>query len=399
MKVMITANPLGYLTEQLEAWRKAGSYQRLRVLESPCDPISRFDGREVINLASNNYLGLADHPKLIEAQVEAAKRFGAGSGAVRTISGTMSIHMQLEERIADFKRSEACVVFQSGFAANAGTVSAILGPEDHIISDALNHASIIDGCRLSKAKIHVFPHKDTVRAAEILRELDGASGRKLLITDGVFSMDGDIGPLPALVEIAERHGAIMMIDDAHSSGVLGRDGRGTVDHFGLHGRVDVQVGTLSKAIGVLGGYVCGSRDLIEFLYHRARPFLFSTSHPPAVAAACLVAFDILEKEPERIEKLWENTRYFKSHLKTAGFDTGASETPITPIMVGEAKTAHAFSAALFENGLLATGIGFPTVPEGRARIRTIVTATHTVEMLARALEILTSVAKKMGILA
>jgi glycine C-acetyltransferase len=399
MKVMTTANPLGYLTEQLEAWRKAGSYQRLRVLESPCDPISRFDGREVINLASNNYLGLADHPKLIEAQVEAAKRFGAGSGAVRTISGTMSIHIQLEERIADFKRSEACVVFQSGFAANAGTVSAILGPEDHIVSDALNHASIIDGCRLSKAKIHVFPHKDTVRAAEILKELDSVSGHKLLITDGVFSMDGDIGPLPALVDIAERHGAIMMIDDAHSSGVLGRDGRGTVDHFGLHGRVNVQVGTLSKAIGVLGGYVCGSRDLIEFLYHRARPFLFSTSHPPAVAAACLVAFDILEKEPERIEKLWENTRYFKSNLKSAGFDTGASETPITPILVGEAKTAHAFSAALFENGLLATGIGFPTVPEGKARIRTIVTATHTVDMLDRALDILTSVAKKMGILA
>jgi glycine C-acetyltransferase len=399
MKVMTTANPLGYLAEQLETWRKAGSYQRLRVLESPCEPISRFDGRDVINLASNNYLGLADHPKLIEAQVEAARRFGAGSGAVRTISGTMSIHMQLEERIADFKRTEACVVFQSGFAANAGTVSAILGPDDHIVSDALNHASIIDGCRLSKAKIHVFAHKDTLRAAEILRELDGASGHKLLITDGVFSMDGDIGPLPALVEIAERHGAIMMIDDAHSSGVLGRNGRGTVDHFGLHGRVDVQVGTLSKAIGVLGGYVCGSRDLIEFLYHRARPFLFSTSHPPAVAAACLAAFDILEKEPERIEKLWENTRYFKSHLKTAGFDTGASETPITPIIVGEAKIAHAFSAALFENGLLATGIGFPTVPEGRARIRTIVTATHTLEMLDRALEILTSVAKKMGILA
>jgi glycine C-acetyltransferase len=399
MKVMTTANPLGYLTEQLEAWRKAGSYQRLRVLESPCEPISRFDGRDVINLASNNYLGLADHPKLIEAQVEAAKRFGAGSGAVRTISGTMSIHMQLEERIADFKRTEACVVFQSGFAANAGTVSAILGPEDHIVSDALNHASIIDGCRLSKAKIHVFPHKDTVRAAEILKELDGAGGHKLLITDGVFSMDGDIGPLPALVESAERHGAIMMIDDAHSSGVLGRNGRGTVDHFGLHGRVDVQVGTLSKAIGVLGGYVCGSRDLIDFLYHRARPFLFSTSHPPAVAAACLAAFDILEAEPERIDKLWENTRYFKSNLQNAGFDTGASETPITPIIVGEAKTAHAFSAALFENGLLATGIGFPTVPEGRARIRTIVTATHSMDMLDRAIEILTRVAKKAGILA
>jgi glycine C-acetyltransferase len=395
---MTTANPLTYLSEQLEAWRQAGSYQHLRVLESPCEPMSRFDGREVINLASNNYLGLADHPKLVEAEVEAAKKYGAGSGAVRTISGTMSIHMELERRIAAFKHTEACVVFQSGFAANAGTVSAILGPEDHIISDALNHASIIDGCRLSRAKIHVFPHKDTAKAAAILNELEGKSGHKLLITDGVFSMDGDIGPLPALVEIAERHGAIMMIDDAHSSGVLGRNGRGTVDHFGLHGRVDVQVGTLSKAIGVLGGYVCGSRDLIEFLYHRARPFLFSTSHPPAVAAACLAAFDILEHEPERIEKLWENTRYFKSLLKSAGFDTGESETPITPIIVGEAKMAHAYSKALFENGLLATGIGFPTVPEGKARIRTIVTATHPRDMLDRAGEILASVAKNMGIL-
>jgi len=283
--------------------------------------------------------------------------------------------------------------------ANSGTVSAILGPEDHIISDALNHASIIDGCRLSRAKIHVFPHKDTTRAAAILDELKGTSGHKLLITDGVFSMDGDIGPLPALVEIAERHGAIMMIDDAHSSGVLGRDGRGTVDHFGLHGRVDVQVGTLSKAIGVLGGFVCGTRDLIDFLYHRARPFLFSTSHPPAVAAACLAAFDLLESEPERLEKLWENTRHFKAGLKNAGFDTGDSETPITPILVGEAKRAHAYSVALFEKGLLATGIGFPTVPEGKARVRTIVTAAHTREMLDRAGEILTSIGKKMGILA
>src|SRR5271168_2374881 len=398
MKIMTTANPLGYLSGQLEDWRKAGSYQRLRVLESPCEPIARFDGREVINLASNNYLGLADHPKLIEAEVEAARKYGAGSGAVRTISGTMSIHLELERRIAAFKHTEACVVFQSGFAANAGTVSAILGPEDHIISDALNHASIIDGCRLSRAKIHVFPHKDTAKAAEIMKGLDGASGHKLLITDGVFSMDGDIAPLPKLVEIAEKYGAIMMIDDAHSSGVLGRNGRGTVDHFGLHGRVDIQVGTLSKAIGVLGGYVCGSRDLIDFLYHRARPFLFSTSHPPAVTAACLAAFDILENEPERIDKLWENTRYFKAALKSAGFDTGESETPITPIIVGEARTAHAYSAALFENGMLATGIGFPTVPEGKARIRTIVTATHTRDMLDRASEILTAVAKKMGIL-
>src|SRR5271168_5350596 len=358
MKIMTTANPLGYLSGQLEDWRKAGSYQRLRVLESPCEPIARFDGREVINLASNNYLGLADHPKLIEAEVEAARKYGAGSGAVRTISGTMSIHMELERRIAEFKKSEACVVFQSGFAANAGTVSAILGPEDHIVSDALNHASIIDGCRLSRGKIHVFPHKDTARAEEILKELAEKPGHKLLITDGVFSMDGDIGPLPALVEIAERYGAIMMVDDAHSSGVLGRNGRGTVDHFGLHGRVDIQVGTLSKAIGVLGGYVCGSRDLIEFLYHRARPFLFSTSHPPGVAAACLAAFDVLESEPERIEQLWTNTRYFKKGLADAGFNTGISETPITPVIVGDAARAHQLSAELFKEGVLATGIAF-----------------------------------------
>ncbi|HME05444.1 MAG TPA: glycine C-acetyltransferase [Bryobacteraceae bacterium] len=392
------ANPLQYLSEQLDGWRKAGTYQRLHVLESACEPVSMYDGREVINLASNNYLGLANHPKLKEAAIEAIHKYGAGSGAVRTISGTMSLHMELERRIAEFKKVEACVVFQSGFAANAGTVSAILGPEDHIVSDALNHASIIDGCRLSRGKIHVFSHKDTARAEEILKDLAGKPGHKLLITDGVFSMDGDIGPLPALVEIAERYGAIMMIDDAHSSGVLGRNGRGTVDHFGLHGRVDIQVGTLSKAIGVLGGYVCGRRDLIEFLYHRARPFLFSTSHPPSVAASCLAAFAILEQEPERIEQMWENTRYFKAGLKSAGFDTGLSETPITPVMVGEAKTAHEFSRRLFENGLFATGIGFPTVPEGKARIRTIVTATHTREMLDRALEILARVGKEMGIL-
>jgi glycine C-acetyltransferase len=395
---MTATKPLAYLSEQLDAWRKAGTFQRLRVLESACEPVSRVDGREVINLASNNYLGLADHPKLVEAAMEATRKYGAGSGAVRTISGTMSLHMELERRIAAFKNVEACVVFQSGFAANAGTVSAILTPEDHIISDALNHASIIDGCKLSKAKIHVFAHKDTGAAAKILEGLADKPGRKLLITDGVFSMDGDIGPLPALVEIAERHGAIMMIDDAHSSGVLGRNGRGTVDHFGLHGRVDIQVGTLSKAVGVLGGYVCGSRDLIDFLYHRARPFLFSTSHPPAVAAACLAAFDILESEPERIETLWRNTRRFKAALSAAGFDTGASETPITPILVGEAKTAHEFSRRLFENGLFATGIGFPTVPEGKARVRTIVTATHTHEMLDNAVGILAATAQKMGIL-
>ena len=391
-------DPLAYLGEQLDAWKQAGTYQRLRVLESESAAESRFDGKDVINLASNNYLGLTTHPKLREAALEATRRYGVGSGAVRTISGTMSLHMQLEERIARFKNVEACVVFQSGFAANAGTVAAVLTPEDHIVSDELNHASIIDGCRLSRAKIHVFAHKDTGAAERKLADLDGQPGRKLLITDGVFSMDGDIGPLPGLVEAAEKHGAIMMVDDAHSSGVLGRNGRGTIDHFGLHGRVHIQVGTLSKAIGVLGGYVCGSRALIEFLYHRARPFLFSTSHPPAVAASCIAAFDVLEEEPERIQKLWDNTRYFKQGLGSAGFNTGVSETPITPVIVGEARTAHAFSAALFEEGVLATGIGFPTVAEGKARVRTIVTATHTRAELDRALEVFARVGKRLGIL-
>src|SRR6266404_9018045 len=392
------SNALAYLTDQLKSWRKAGTFQHLRELESACELVAKFDGKDVINLASNNYLGLANHPKLIEAEIEAARRYGAGSGAVRTISGTMTLHLELERRIAAFKNVEACVVFQSGFAANAGTVSAILGAEDHIISDELNHASIIDGCRLSRAKIHVFRHRDAAHAEEKLKALQNAPGRKLVITDGVFSMDGDIGALPALTQLAERYGAIMMVDDAHASGVLGRNGRGTVDHFNLHGRVDIQVGTLSKAVGVLGGYVCGSRDLIDFLYHRARPFLFSTSHPPAVAAACLAAFDILEQEPERIERLWSNTRYFQQGLRANGFSTGASETPITPIMVGEASTAHAFSRALFDEGLYATGIGFPTVPEGKARIRTIVTSAHSQDVLGRAIEILTRVAKRMKIL-
>jgi glycine C-acetyltransferase len=393
------SNPLQYLHDQLQQWRAEGTYQRLRILESESAAESRFDGKQVINLASNNYLGLTTHPKLREAATRAVRDFGVGSGAVRTISGTMSLHMQLEERIAAFKQVEACVVFQSGFAANAGTVSAILTPDDHIISDELNHASIIDGCRLSKAKIHVFPHKDVAAAERILAELDAAPGRKLLISDGVFSMDGDIGPLPGLVEAAEKHGAIMMVDDAHASGVLGRNGRGTIDHFGLHGRVHVQVGTLSKAIGVLGGYVCGSRDLIEFLYHRARPFLFSTSHPPAVAAACLAAFDVLEEEPERIQTLWDNTRYFKMGLTAAGFNTGISETPITPVIVGEAALAHQLSRELFEKGVLATGIGFPTVAKGKARVRTIVTSSHTKEELDRALEVFRTVGKKLGLVA
>ena len=302
MTTATRTNPLSYLTDQLNELKQRGTYFKLRVLEDEQAPVCTFDGKKVINLASNNYLGLTTHPKLREAALEATRKYGVGSGAVRTIAGTMTIHMELEEKIARFKNVEACVVFQSGFTANAGTVSALLGKEDFIISDELNHASIIDGARLSRAKIKVFRHKDMAHAEELLNEIKDEPGKKLLITDGVFSMDGDIGPLPGLCELAEKYGAIMMVDDAHASGVLGRNGRGTVDHFGLHGRVDVQVGTLSKAIGALGGYVCGTRDLIEFLYHRGRPFLFSTSHPPSVAATCIAAFDVLEQEPERIEQ-------------------------------------------------------------------------------------------------
>ena len=394
---------LQYLTDELNKLREQKLYQKLRVLETEQLPVSRFDGREVINLSSNNYLGLTTHPKLRDRALEAIRKFGVGSGAVRTIAGTMKIHIELEEKIARFKNVEACVVFQSGFAANAGTVSAVLGKDDFIISDALNHASIIDGARLSKAKILVFRHKDIAHAEEQLTSIKSEPGKKLLITDGVFSMDGDIGPLPALCDLAEKYGAIMMVDDAHASGVLGRNGRGTIDHFNVHGRVDIQVGTLSKAIGALGGYVCGSRDLIDFLYHRARPFLFSTSHPPSVAATCIAAFDVLENEPERMAKLWENTRFWKKELGLLGFDIGgratpASETPITPIIIGDGKLTMDFSGELFREGVLGTGIAFPTVPEGKARIRTIMTAKHTTEELEQALAVLGRVGKKMGIL-
>jgi glycine C-acetyltransferase len=403
MPTATRTDPLSYLTDQLNDLKAKGTYFRLRVLEDEQAPECTFDGKHVINLASNNYLGLTTHPTLREAALEATRKYGVGSGAVRTIAGTMKIHMELEEKIARFKNSEACVVFQSGFAANAGTVSAVLGKDDFIISDQLNHASIIDGARLSRAKILVFEHKNMAEAEAKLASIADQPGKKLLITDGVFSMDGDIGPLPALCDLAEKYGAIMMVDDAHASGVLGRNGRGTVDHFKVHGRVDIQVGTLSKAIGALGGYVCGSRDLIEFLYHRARPFLFSTSHPPSVAATCIAAFDVLENEPERIEKLWENTRFWKKELASLGFDIGgkttpASETPITPIIIGDRKLTMEFSRELFKEGVLGTGITFPTVPEGKARIRTIMSATHTREELERALEVLGTVGKRMRIL-
>jgi glycine C-acetyltransferase len=394
---------LAHLTAQLDELKAKGTYFKLRVLDDEQAAVCHYDGREVINLASNNYLGLCDHPKLREAAIAATVKYGVGSGAVRTIAGTMRIHMELEEKIAAFKGVEACVVFQSGFTANAGTVSSILGKEDFILSDELNHASIIDGARLSRAKIKVFRHKDVAHAEELLKEIENEPGRKLVITDGVFSMDGDIGPVDQLAVLCEKYGAIMMVDDAHASGVLGRNGRGSVDHFGCTQRVDVQVGTLSKAIGSLGGYVCGSRDLIEYLYHRARPFLFSTGHPPSVSASCIAAFDILQNEPERIERLWSNTKYFQEQLMTAGFNIGGvttpkSETPITPIIVGDGRKTMDFSRALYEQGLMATGIAFPTVPEGKARVRCIMTSEHTRPQIDKALEILTTTAKRMELL-
>ena len=391
------SDPLGYLTIELDALKQQGLYRTLRVLEGEQKPKTTFDHRQVVNLSSNNYLGLTTHPLLRERALEATRRLGVGSGSVRSIAGTMDVHMELERRLAVFKNTEAVVVFQSGFAANAGTVAAVLSKDDVVISDELNHASIIDGCRLSRAAIKVFPHKDAAAARRIVSELP-ASQRKLLITDGVFSMDGDLGALPALCDIAEEFGCIMMVDDAHASGVFGRTGRGTIDHFGMHGRVDIQVGTLSKAIGALGGYVAGSRALIEFLYHRARPFLFSTSHPPAVAAACIAAVDVLEQEPQIIERLWENTRFFKSGLQTLGFNTGLSESPITPVIVGDGALAMKLSDRLVQEGVFAQGIAFPTVARDKARVRTIVTATHTRDELQFALDVFARVGRELSIL-
>ena len=390
-------DPLHYLALEMQALRDQGLYRRLRVLDGEQKAHTSIDHRLVVNLSSNNYLGLTTHPRLRARALDATTRFGVGSGSVRTIAGTMAIHVELERRLAAFKKTEAAVVFQSGFTANAGTVASVLGRDDVIVSDELNHASIIDGARLSRATVKVFPHRDAAAARRIVQDLPAAQ-RKLIITDGVFSMDGDLGALPELCNLAEDTGCIMMVDDAHASGVFGANGRGTVDHFGLHGRVDIQVGTLSKAIGALGGYVAGSRSLIEFLHHRARPFLFSTSHPPAVAAACLAALDVLEAEPALIEQLWDNTRFFKAGLSALGFNTGASQSPITPVIVGDAALAMRLSDALFEKGVFAQGIGFPTVPRGQARVRTIVTATHTRDELQFALDSFKTAGTELGVI-
>jgi glycine C-acetyltransferase len=397
-----TRNPLAFLDADLDDLRAKGLYRRLRVVESEQAARCRIDGREVITLSSNNYLGLTTHPKLREAAIFATQAMGAGSGAVRTIAGTMTLHEQLEARLAEFKGVEATLTFQSGFTANTGAIP-ILAPEGSVIvSDELNHASIIDGIRLTKAERRLFPHADTDALRATLRELRAAPGGAerivLVITDGVFSMDGDIARLPDIVEAAEEAEAIVYVDDAHASGVLGRNGRGTVDHFNLHGRVHVQVGTLSKAMGVLGGYVAGSTALREVLIHRARPFLFSTSHPPGVAAACLAAIEVLETEPERIERLWANTRRFKEGLRGLGFDIGQSQTPITPVIAGAGVLAMRLSDRLFEEGVFAQGIGYPTVPEAKSRVRTIVTAEHTDEDLDTCLAAFEKVGRELALI-
>jgi glycine C-acetyltransferase len=389
---------LDYLKERLAELEAQGLAIHPRTLEGPTGARARFDGRDVINLASNNYLGLANHPRMNAAAAKAAVELGAGTGAVRSIAGTMSLHRELERRFAEFKHAPDALMFQSGFVANAGTVAAILDKEDVIVSDRLNHASIIDGARLSRAEIKVFEHRDAAHADALLAETARPGRRQLLVTDGVFSMDGDIAPLPDLVEVAERRGAIMMIDDAHASGVLGNGGAGTVDHFGLHGRVDIQVGTLSKAIGVLGGFIAGPAELIEWLVNRGRPFLFSTSAPPAAVAACIEALDILRDEPERLERLWDNTRTFKAGLHDLGFDTGASETPITPVITGDEEATQTFARRLFEEGVFTPAIVFPTVAKGRARVRTIVTADHSRDDLDEALGAFARVGKELGLL-
>ena len=401
------SDPLAFLGEELDDLRSRHLFRPLRIMSSAQGPVVSVDERRVISLSSNDYLGLTHHPRLREAALAAVHDFGAGSGAVRTIAGTMALHEQLEADLAAFKDAEAVLTFQSGFSANTGVIPTITGEQDLIVSDELNHASIIDGMRLSKAPRKVFPHADVGALRAVLEEATG-HGRPggvgpyrliLVVTDGVFSMDGDIAPLPGIVEAAEAFGAAVMVDDAHASGVLGRNGRGSVDHFGLHGRVAIQVGTLSKAVGVLGGYVAGSRDLRDVLIQRSRPFLFSTSHPPAVAAACIAAIKVMEDEPELFERLWANTRRFKAELGRLGFDIGHSETPITPVILGTSQTTIRFSQRLFEEGVFATSVVYPTVGIDRARIRTIVTAAHTDELLDQALDAFARVGRELGVIA
>jgi glycine C-acetyltransferase len=399
-------NPLAYLDEELAALRERNLFRPLKVMSSAQGPIVSIDDRRLISLSSNDYLGLTHHPRMKQAAFDAVEQYGAGSGAVRTIAGTMTLHEELERDLAAFKHTEAVLTFQSGFTANTGVIPTITGETDLIVSDELNHASIIDGMRLSKAPRKIFRHADVAHLREVLEEAttkgrDGAGAPYrliLVVTDGVFSMDGDIAPLPGIVDAAEAFGAAVMIDDAHASGVLGEAGRGTVNHFGLDGRVAIQVGTLSKAVGVLGGYVAGSQALRDILIQRARPFLFSTSHPPSVAASCIEALRIMQDEPELHERLWTNTRRFKAELTRLGFNTGTSETPITPVILGDSELTIRFSNRLLDEGVFATSVVFPTVALDRARIRTIVTAAHNEELLDRALAAFSTVGRELGVI-
>jgi glycine C-acetyltransferase len=398
-------DPLAFLDDEVAALRERHLYRALRVMASAQGPIVSIDDKRLVSLSSNDYLGLTHHPRLREAALAAVRDYGVGSGAVRTIAGTMAMHEALEAELAQFKGTPAVLTFQSGFTANTGVIPTITGETDLIVSDSLNHASIIDGMRLSKAPRKIYPHADVDALQSVLDEAveHGRDGTGepyrliLVVTDGVFSMDGDIAPLPGIVEAAESAGAAVFVDDAHASGVLGRDGRGSVDHFDLHGRVAIQVGTLSKAVGSLGGYVAGSQALREILTQRARPFLFSTSHPPAVVAACREALKVMQQEPELHERLWSNTRHFKSELGRLGFDTGRSETPITPVMMGDPEVAMRFSDRLMGEGVFAQPVVFPTVAIDQARIRTIVTAAHTLEHLDRALEAFATVGRELGV--
>lgn len=386
-----------FIVAELESLKAQGLYNIIRTIESPVGAWTVVDGKRVLNMCSNNYLGFANEPQLKAAAIRAIEEYGVGPAAVRSIAGTMSLHRELERKLAEFKGCEDAVTFQSGFCANLATIPLLAGPGAVIFTDELNHASIIDGCRLTKAERVIYPHRDVQALAKALEERKNVAV-KLIVTDGVFSMDGDLAPLPEIVELAERYEALVMVDDAHGEGVLGSHGRGIVDHFGLHGRVDIEVGTLSKAFGVMGGYVAGKKEIVEFLRQRGRPFLFSSAATPADVAACIAAVDILMRSEERVRKLWENTRYFKAKMVELGFDLGQSQTPITPVMLGEARTAWDFSNMLFEEGVFAQAITYPTVPKGKARIRVMVSAIHTKEDLDFALDKFAKVGRKLGVI-
>jgi glycine C-acetyltransferase len=390
---------LDWVTQEIESLKTAGLYNRIRTIESPQGAWLVVDGKKVINFCSNNYLGLANHPDIVAAARKSVDEMGVGPAAVRSIAGTMSLHVELEKRLAQFKGVEAVITFQSGFAANLATIPALVGKEDVIFSDRLNHASIIDGCRLSGAKIVAYEHNDVKSLEEQIKANLSQFRRALIVTDGVFSMDGDIAPLPAIYEVAQKYDILLMVDDAHGEGVLGNGGRGIVDHFGLHGKVDVEVGTLSKAFGVVGGLVAGKAVIIEWLRQRGRPFLFSSAVTVPDAAACLAAVDLLEDSTQLVDKLWANGRYFKAEMATLGFNTGVSETPITPVMLGEAPLAQQFSRELFDAGVFAMALGFPTVPQGKARIRVMISAAHSRDDLDKGLEAFQQVGKKLGVIA